>query len=44
MPRAIRRLIPIVTLCAATLLGGCIILPDHGGHGHYWGGGWGWRR
>jgi hypothetical protein len=45
MSRGIRRLLPVAALCLATLLGGCVIFPEHYGHGHHWGeGGWGWRR
>jgi hypothetical protein len=45
MSRGIRRFMPILALCLATLLGGCIIVPER--HGYYapgpvfWGG---WRR
>jgi hypothetical protein len=38
MSRALRRLVPMVMLCLATLLGGCIVYPD-GGYRH----GWGWH-
>jgi hypothetical protein len=43
MSRTFRRIMPVVALSLATLLGGCVIEPGHGGH--FWGGhGWGWRR
>jgi len=43
---------PVAALCLATLLGGCVVVPEGGyghGHGRGWyghGGGWheGWRR
>src|ERR1700677_4282731 len=48
MSRGIRRFMPIAALCLATLLGGCVIVPER--HAYYapgpvvWGGGWGWHR
>jgi hypothetical protein len=34
---------PIVALCLATLLGGCVVVPAYPGYwGPHWG--WGWRR
>jgi hypothetical protein len=51
MIRKLRRAVPIVALCLATLLGGCIVAPGYGGGGYrhgWWGGGHGdrdgWRR
>jgi hypothetical protein len=41
MSRALRRFAPIVAVCLATLLGGCVVVPAHS---HYWGPGWGWHR
>ncbi len=41
MHRAIRRILPVVALGLATLLGGCIIAPERGGWGHGW---WGHDR
>jgi hypothetical protein len=41
----LRRFIPIAALCLATLLGGCVVVPE-GGYRHGWHGGWhdGWHR
>lgn len=41
MSRFLRRVLPVIALCMATLLGGCIVVPEH--H-HWYGGGYGWRR
>ena len=50
MSRTLRRFMPIAALCLATLVGGCVVVPEgpgyygHGyGHGYY-GHGWGWHR
>jgi hypothetical protein len=40
MSRKLRRFMPIAALCLATLVGGCVVVPEH--HG-YWPG-WGWHR
>jgi hypothetical protein len=47
MSRMFRRLVPVMTLCLATLLGGCVVYD--GGYRHGWGWhdhGWheGWHR
>jgi hypothetical protein len=43
MSRTLRRFMPIAALCLATLLGGCVVVPEHPGYwGPHWG--WGWRR
>jgi hypothetical protein len=49
MLNALRRSMPIVVLCLATFLGGCVVVPARPA---YWGPGWhygygygyGWRR
>ena len=42
MSQGFRRFVPVIALCLTTLLGGCVIVPEH--HA-YWGGpGWGYRR
>jgi len=40
MSRTLRRLMPIVALCLATLVGGCVVVPEH----HGWYAPWGWHR
>jgi hypothetical protein len=40
MSRKFCRFMPIAALCLATLVGGCVVVPEH--HG-YWPG-WGWHR
>jgi hypothetical protein len=42
MSRTLRRLMPVAALCLATLLGGCVVVPEHPGYwGPHW---WGWHR
>ncbi len=47
MSNTFRRLIPVLALCLATVLGGCVIVPER--HAYYVPGpvvvgGWGWHR
>jgi hypothetical protein len=47
MSRTFHRFIPVAALCLATLLGGCVIVPErHAYHapGPVVWGGWGWHR
>jgi hypothetical protein len=45
MSRKIRRSLPILALCLATLLGGCVVVPGPPGYyGPHWGWGHGWHR
>jgi len=46
MSRTLRRFMPVAALCLATLLGGCVVVPER--HAYYAPGpvvvGWGWHR
>jgi len=42
MLRILRRFMPVAALFLATLIGGCVVVPEH--HGWHEGRGWGWHR
>ena len=51
MSHLLRRVVPVAALCFATLLGGCVVVPERRAHvpsvyvpGPVVVGGWGWRH
>jgi hypothetical protein len=41
MSQVFRRVVPVIAICMATLLGGCVVVPENR---CCWGPGWGWHH